>query len=592
MTKNMTFKIKKYPQKIFLVATFSLIFFSSFFVDIALAEVTCCGCSGDLGWDPATGMEMHTGRATTEFVCAENSPECATICSRRDESYRPIERVRATGEVVTCCLCSDDVTKICNPVNQTCNILCGDHGFRSGSGLWKREPGDQIRPAATETTKDETSKVELMPPNLNIDIPGSGSLFGGGQIVKEGEERYFYLPYIGEYVSALYNYVLGIVGILAVVVIIFAGGIWLTAGGSPERIKTAQEYIFGAVTGVVLAFGSYLILYTINPDLVRFDAMKVQVIENIPSEGMGFGGYDLAPGQEEGDGGSSGRRGNYCRHIPPPEVFRRPRATLQLDRINIRGENETRCPGGTIYPRNLIDAVLAAQESTGIPAGFLLAQAQHETRGFRETVESGSIPSMLWGRKCPSAPLSGAAKEVYVDSNDCTLARQPIFLSQLRGACQPPACQVLRTIEPCQNGSNQTVPTWACFTNVEGMGGIATAAMSQAEFYRDRIGRSCGSCGTFDQYEGSVIGFAARMSCSLFGGFLNSKWDNCLYSIIKQNCLEDSRNTDFIRLSEVLGPSHGACAGGVDARDPSLCADPFDSAKIANPSARWCDSSR
>lgn len=199
---------------------------------------------------------------------------------------------------------------------------------------------------------------------------------------------------------------------------------------------------------------------------------------------------------------------------------------------------------------------------------------------------------MLWGRKCPSAPLSGAAKEVYVDSNDCTLARQPIFLSQLRGACQPPACQVLRTIEPCQNGSNQTVPTWACFTNVEGMGGIATAAMSQAEFYRDRIGRSCGSCGTFDQYEGSVIGFAARMSCSLFGGFLNSKWDNCLYSIIKQNCLEDSRNTDFIRLSEVLGPSHGACAGGVDARDPSLCADPFDSAKIANPSARWCESSR
>ena len=324
----MTFKIKKYPQKIFLVATFSLIFFSSFFVDIALAEVTCCGCSGDLGWDPATGMEMHTGRATTEFVCAENSPECATICSRRDESYRPIERVRATGEVVTCCLCSDDVTKICNPVNQTCNILCGDHGFRSGSGLWKREPGDQIRPAATETTKDETSKVELMPPNLNIDIPGSGSLFGGGQIVKEGEERYFYLPYIGEYVSALYNYVLGIVGILAVVVIIFAGGIWLTAGGSPERIKTAQEYIFGAVTGVVLAFGSYLILYTINPDLVRFAAIKIKVVENIPWPDL-IGTEELTGVTSDYNGqngrGGGGTGGFVCRNRetgenPPPQA--------------------------------------------------------------------------------------------------------------------------------------------------------------------------------------------------------------------------------------------------------------------------------
>src|SRR3989339_438840 len=580
-------------KKTFSIAIFSFIFFSSFLVNIANAEVTCCACTGHrISYSGERGgMRGTSGIDAVEFSCAEGNPGCETICDRDNAGWRALEE-HATGEVVTCCKCRDD-TRVCANVNQTCSseALCGTTpGFMSG-GMWKREPGGEIN-ASAETTKDEASKVELIPPNLNIDIPGAGNLFGGGQIVTEGEERYFYLPYIGEYVSALYNYVLGIVGILAVVVIIFAGGIWLTAGGSPERIKTAQEYIFGAVTGVVLAFGSYLILYTINPDLVRFDAMKVQVIENIPSEGMGFGGYDLAPGQEEGDGGSSGRRGNYCRHIPPPEVFRRPRATLQLDRINIRGENETRCPGGTIYPRNLIDAVLAAQESTGIPAGFLLAQAQHETRGFRETVESGSIPSMLWGRKCPSAPLSGAAKEVYVDSNDCTLARQPIFLSQLRGACQPPACQVLRTIEPCQNGSNQTVPTWACFTNVEGMGGIATAAMSQAEFYRDRIGRSCGSCGTFDQYEGSVIGFAARMSCSLFGGFLNSKWDNCLYSIIKQNCLEDSRNTDFIRLSEVLGPSHGACAGGVDARDPSLCADPFDSAKIANPSARWCDSSR
>src|SRR3989339_458191 len=179
---------------------------------------------------------------------------------------------------VTCCACANAGSRICTAANQICDTLCSSNGgFRQG--------GLQIQRQSTgETTKDEASKVELIHPNLNIDIPGAGNLFGGGQIVTEGEERYFYLPYIGEYVSALYNYVLGIVGILAVVVIIFAGGIWLTAGGSPERIKTAQEYIFGAVTGVVLAFGSYLILYTINPDLVRFDAMKVKVVERINFE--------------------------------------------------------------------------------------------------------------------------------------------------------------------------------------------------------------------------------------------------------------------------------------------------------------------
>jgi len=581
----------KYPKKILLIATFSLIFFSSFFVNTVLAEVTCCGCSqvvASSSTSPGSGTLLPGNRATDtviSFECQDGGGTgCEAICTRGNSSARVIEGVRATGEVVTCCKCRND-SKVCNATSQECSALCGTAGFEAG-GLQRRYPET---PATGETTKDEASKVELIPPNLNIDIPGAGSLFGGGQIVTEGEEKYFYLPYIGEYVSALYNYVLGIVGILAVVVIIFAGGIWLTAGGSPERIKTAQEYIFGAVTGVVLAFGSYLILYTINPDLVRFDAVKVEVIKNIPLEGSGFGGYDAMPGDDER---RSGGASTHCRHIAPPEVFRVPRTSLNLDRINIRSENETRCPGGTIYPRNLIDAFIAAQEATGIPAGFLLAQAQHETRGFRETIQSGTIPGMLWGRKCPSAPLGGAAREVYVNSPECNLARESRFLSELRANCTAPRCQVLRTIEPCQNGSNRTVPAWACFTNVEGMGGIATAAMSQAEFYRDRIGRSCGSCGTFDQYEGSVMGFAARMACSLYGGFLSSAWDNCLYAIIRTNCLEDSRNTDLINLSQVLGPMPGACSHGVDAREPSLCADPYDSAKISNPNARLCELNR
>ena len=533
------------------------------------------------------GRSSNIERTAVSFECQDGGGTgCEAICTRGNSSARAMGVVRAMGEIVTCCECENEGSYVCNGANQTCDTLCSSHGGFTDGSLWRRYPET---PATGETTKDEASKVELIPPNLNIDIPGAGSLFGGGQIVTEGEEKYFYLPYIGEYVSALYNYVLGIVGILAVVVIIFAGGIWLTAGGSPERIKTAQEYIFGAVTGVVLAFGSYLILYTINPDLVRFDAVKVEVIKNIPLEGSGFGGYDAMPGDDER---RSGGASTHCRHIAPPEVFRVPRTSLNLDRINIRSENETRCPGGTIYPRNLIDAVIAAQEATGIPAGFLLAQAQHETRGFRETIQSGTIPGMLWGRKCPSAPLGGAAREVYVNSPECNLARESRFLSELRANCTAPRCQVLRTTEPCQNGSNRIVPAWACFTNVEGMGGIATAAMSQAEFYRDRIGRSCGSCGTFDQYEGSVMGFAARMACSLYGGFLSSAWDNCLYAIIRTNCLEDSRNTDLINLSQVLGPMPGACSHGVDAREPSLCADPYDSAKISNPNARLCELNR
>src|SRR3989339_337256 len=315
-------------KKTFSIAIFSFIFFSSFLVNIANAEVTCCACTGHrISYSGERGgMRGTSGIDAVEFSCAEGNPGCETICDRDNAGWRALEE-HATGEVVTCCKCRDD-TRVCANVNQTCSseALCGTTpGFMSG-GMWKREPGGEIN-ASAETTKDEASKVELIPPNLNIDIPGAGNLFGGGQIVTEGEERYFYLPYIGEYVSALYNYVLGIVGILAVVVIIFAGGIWLTAGGSPERIKTAQEYIFGAVTGVVLAFGSYLILYTINPDLVRFAAIKIKVVENIPWPDL-IGTEELTGVTSDYNGqngrGGGGTGGFVCRNRetgenPPPQ---------------------------------------------------------------------------------------------------------------------------------------------------------------------------------------------------------------------------------------------------------------------------------
>src|SRR3989339_1479224 len=311
----------KFSKKIFFIVSFSFVFLSSFFVNIALAEVTCCGCSTRIA-------SVETERITSNFECGEGSLNCNTMCREKSSTgivVREIEGIRATGEVVTCCVCADTSSYICDPSNRICDTLCGEHGGSTDDNTWRRYPETT---AATETTKDETSKVELMPPNLNIDIPGSGSLFGGGQIVKEGEERYFYLPYIGEYVSALYNYVLGIVGILAVVVIIFAGGIWLTAGGSPERIKTAQEYIFGAVTGVVLAFGSYLILYTINPDLVRFAAIKIKVVENIPWPDL-IGTEELTGVTSDYNGqngrGGGGTGGFVCRNRetgenPPPQA--------------------------------------------------------------------------------------------------------------------------------------------------------------------------------------------------------------------------------------------------------------------------------
>lgn len=85
---------------------------------------------------------------------------------------------------------------------------------------------------------------------------------------------------IGEYISAIYKYAIGIVGILAAVVLMIGGVIWLTAGGNQTRISEAKAWIGASLTGLIIALSSYMILATINPDLVNFKPIVMPEVEN------------------------------------------------------------------------------------------------------------------------------------------------------------------------------------------------------------------------------------------------------------------------------------------------------------------------
>lgn len=74
---------------------------------------------------------------------------------------------------------------------------------------------------------------------------------------------------IGEFIFVNYNYLLGVAGILAAVMIIIAGAQWVTSGGNSEAIGSAKKRIGGALVGLLIAYLSYVILNTINPALVN-----------------------------------------------------------------------------------------------------------------------------------------------------------------------------------------------------------------------------------------------------------------------------------------------------------------------------------
>jgi len=79
------------------------------------------------------------------------------------------------------------------------------------------------------------------------------------------------------YIKAIYDYGIAIAGILAAVVLMGGGFLWLTSIGNESRVSKAKELITGGISGLVLLFLSYLVLNAINPNLLEFRPIITQV---------------------------------------------------------------------------------------------------------------------------------------------------------------------------------------------------------------------------------------------------------------------------------------------------------------------------
>ena len=70
---------------------------------------------------------------------------------------------------------------------------------------------------------------------------------------------------ISQLVASYYKYLIGAVGILATVIMMFGGLMYIMSAGNASKADNAKTWITSALTGLVLAFASYTILYMINP---------------------------------------------------------------------------------------------------------------------------------------------------------------------------------------------------------------------------------------------------------------------------------------------------------------------------------------
>ena len=98
------------------------------------------------------------------------------------------------------------------------------------------------------------------------------------QPVKLPNGQPLYSPNITEYLNNIFSFGIAIAGALAVIMMVI-GGIKYMLSDAFTNKEDAKEQITSAVKGLLLALVSYVILYTINPDLVnlRFNISSVTI---------------------------------------------------------------------------------------------------------------------------------------------------------------------------------------------------------------------------------------------------------------------------------------------------------------------------
>ena len=118
--------------------------------------------------------------------------------------------------------------------------------------------------------------------NLQVKIPGLDKIAKEHALKCEEDSdgnKECKIPWVAIYITAIYNYLLMIGGILSTIALMIGGVIWLVSAGNASRISEAKSWITGSLTGIIILLTSYVLLHQINPNLVGLRYLELESIK-------------------------------------------------------------------------------------------------------------------------------------------------------------------------------------------------------------------------------------------------------------------------------------------------------------------------
>ncbi|MBI5254448.1 M15 family metallopeptidase [Candidatus Falkowbacteria bacterium] len=137
----------------------------------------------------------------------------------------------------------------------------------------------QTTPAAP-TTPAPASVDAVEGPALNIPIPTLPP-FSKAIITtnEKGEPQSIDIPWIAEYLIAIYKYALIIGAAFATLLLIFGGFTYMFSGINKSLFEKSKKMILGSISGLIVLLAAYLILYLINPELTKLKSLRLAMVK-------------------------------------------------------------------------------------------------------------------------------------------------------------------------------------------------------------------------------------------------------------------------------------------------------------------------
>lgn len=236
----------------------------------------------------------------------------------------------------------------------------------------------------------------------------------------------------GTFIQGFYNFALMIGGVLVFGAIVYGGVLYAASMGNPGRQSEGKAWIKSALLGLLLLAGAYLILFTVNPNLVNLNLPTLQAI-NIAAPSGGSGS-----GNGSGSNNCQAPTTGPCANIANLSCFGSVAQTMQ----SVCGHES----GGNPAAPSTVDI-----GADGNPVSFGL---------FQINLSANNLINPQTGQSLPCKSAFGGGQ--YTATNHATYVTNTTLYKQCVALAEDPTANIVNACAISNNGANLSPWTGGC----------------------------------------------------------------------------------------------------------------------------------